>query len=75
MILFNNDMVRKVLFTREIIPPGGSDKSETKIKRKDKKNLNSRIKEEKEEKEEKEHIMNRNKSIENFVKYSWSWTI
>ena len=37
--------------------------------------LRRKIREVKEEKEEKEHKMNRNISMENFVKYSWSWTL
>ena len=81
MVLFQNAiMLRKVLSDSEIVP---ILESET-IKRKE-------IKETKRTKEQieldilnnlspntrkvEEHKMNRNKSIDNFVKFSWSWTL
>jgi hypothetical protein len=73
MTLFQNIVVRELISNKE-----KESIKEQKITEKNKK-------ESKESKETnrlnnlspktKEHRMNRNKSIENFVKYSWSWTI
>ena len=76
MNLFQNIIARELIFNKESLSQGGS--KITKINKEESKGLINRspkIREVKESKEAKEHKMNRNTSMENFVKYSWSWTL
>jgi len=74
MVLFHN-AIKDILINTGGLPLSVSKNIETKkeIKEiKEIKELNNQIRE---EIKTKIHRMNRNKSMENFVKYSWSWTI
>jgi hypothetical protein len=74
MTLFQNIITRELILNKE----RESLREQTITETNESKGLINRspkIKKIKEEKEEKEHKMNRNISMENFVKYSWSWTL
>ena len=80
MVLFQNAMIRDILFnTSKGLPLLESETIETNKKEskeiKESKELNNLSPKAKEAKEAREHRMNRNKSMENYVKYSWSWTL
>jgi hypothetical protein len=69
MVLFQNALIREVLLKNQgKLPTLDSEIKETK-ETKETKELNNLSP------KAKEHIMNRNKSIENFFKWSWSWTL
>jgi len=75
MVLFQNALIREILLKNQgKLPALDSEIKETKETKENKEN--------KETKEinnlspkTKEHRMNRDKSVENFVKFSWSWTL
>lgn len=76
MTLFQNIVARELIFNKESLSQEGTKVAE--INKEESKGLINRspkIRELKEAKEAKEHKMNRNTSMENFVKYSWSWTL
>lgn len=74
MTLFQNIITRELILNKERESLGDQPITETN-ESKGLINRSPKIKKIKEEKEEKEHKMNRNISMENFVKYSWSWTL
>ena len=71
MVLFQNVMIREVLFnTSERLPLLESETNKKESKEiKEQKELNNLSP------KAKEHRMNRDKSMENFFKWSWSWTL
>ena len=75
MVLFQNALIREVLVKNQ----GKLPTLDSEIKGNKENKENKETKETKElnnlSPKAKEHIMNRNKSIENFLKWSWSWTL
>jgi len=69
MVLFQNALIREVLLKNQgKLPTLDSEIKETK-ETKELNNLSPKTK------KVEEHRMNRDKSVENFIKWSWSWTL
>ena len=69
MVLFQNALIREVLLKNQgKLPTLDSEIKETK----ETKELNNQSPK---TKKVEEHRMNRDKSVENFIKWSWSWTL
>ena len=72
MVLFQNALIREVLLKKQgKLPTLDSEIKETKENKENKELNNLSPKTKKVE----EHRMNRDKSVENFIKWSWSWTL
>jgi hypothetical protein len=72
MVLFQNALIREVLLKNQgKLPTLDSEIKETKETKETKELNNLSPKTKKVE----EHRMNRDKSVENFIKWSWSWTL
>ena len=69
MVLFQNALIREVLLKNQgKLPTLDSEIKEIK-ENKELNNLSPKTK------KVEEHRMNRDKSVENFIKWSWSWTL
>jgi hypothetical protein len=75
MVLFQNAIIREVLLKNQgKLPTLDSENKEIKEIKENKENKELNNLSPKTKKVE-EHRMNRDKSVENFIKWSWSWTL